>query len=188
MPEHTYSLTSRPFTPALAPADGGGNRPALWFVFRGYRLLVHLDEGAGRASLPSVADPAALGLATLRTHYVGTLDGEPCYAAEVAEASEAPDGMAFRGLRTLYGWLDEDLFWVGGRAVQIVDWDRSHQYCGRCGTPTEPGEAERVRTCPACGYNHYPRLAPAIIVAVTRLASSACSPASSSRGRRWKNA
>jgi len=30
--------------------------------------------------------------------------------------------MAFEGLRSVYGSLDEDLFWVAARAVQIVEW------------------------------------------------------------------
>jgi NAD+ diphosphatase len=41
-----------------------------------------------------------------------------------------------RGLRELYGMLDEDLFVLSGRAIQIVEWDRTHQYCGHCATPT----------------------------------------------------
>jgi NAD+ diphosphatase len=72
------------------------------------------------------------------------------------------------GLRELHG-LVPDLDWsVASRAVQIVAWDRNHRFCGRCGTPTEPDAAERVRRCPNCGLAAYPRLTPAIIVLVTR--------------------
>jgi NAD+ diphosphatase len=60
------------------------------------------------------------------------------------------------------------LFWIAGRAFQIMDWDRNHQFCGFCGSPTRDKVEERVRICPRCGQLHYPRISPAVIVAVTR--------------------
>jgi len=76
--------------------------------------------------------------------------------------------MTFEGLRKIYGRLDEDLFWIAARAVQIVDWDRTHQFCGRCGVPLRTKTTERAKECPQCGLLHFPRLAPAIIVLVER--------------------
>jgi NAD+ diphosphatase len=57
---------------------------------------------------------------------------------------------------------------VAGRAVQIVEWDRTHRFCGACATPTEPVAGERARICPSCELASFPRLAPAVIVAVER--------------------
>jgi NAD+ diphosphatase len=71
-------------------------------------------------------------------------------------------------LRALFGLFDEAMFALAGRAVQIMDWDRSHQYCGRCGTPTLVKSGERARTCPNCGQIHYPRIAPAVMGLVQR--------------------
>ena len=76
--------------------------------------------------------------------------------------------MDFKDLRQVYGLLEEDLFVLGGRAVQIVEWDRTHQYCGRCGSRTQTKEKERAKVCPQCGLHNFPRLSPAIIVAVER--------------------
>jgi NAD+ diphosphatase len=52
--------------------------------------------------------------------------------------------------------------------MQILAWDRTHQYCGQCGTPTENAGHERSKRCPNCGLVAYPRLSPAIIIAVVR--------------------
>jgi len=49
-----------------------------------------------------------------------------------------------------------------------VDWDRTHQFCGRCGAPMEAKATERAKLCPRCGLHHFPRLAPAVIVLVER--------------------
>jgi NAD+ diphosphatase len=76
--------------------------------------------------------------------------------------------MAFHDLRSLYGRLEPDLHDLAGRAIQIVDWDRNHRFCGACGTPTEKATAERSRVCPRCGLSHFPRIAPSMIVAVER--------------------
>jgi len=76
--------------------------------------------------------------------------------------------MRFAQLRGLWGSLPEELFWIAGRAFQIVDWDRNHQYCGRCGTRTRDREEERAKICPRCGHIAYPRISPAVIVAITR--------------------
>jgi NAD+ diphosphatase len=76
--------------------------------------------------------------------------------------------MAWEGLRALFTVLDDAHFALAGRAIQLVDWDRSHRYCGRCGTPTEAKPEERARVCPACRFSAYPRLAPAVMALVRR--------------------
>jgi len=68
----------------------------------------------------------------------------------------------------LWGRVDETVWTVAGRAVQLVEWERTHRFCGRCATPTEPATGERARRCPACGLLAFPRLAPAIIVLIER--------------------
>jgi NAD+ diphosphatase len=132
----------------------------------GDRLLVY--AGSSSVQVPYLQSFSELGLSTLREHYLGELDHHPCYSVEVPEETEAPGGMAFEGLRQVYGRLDEDLFWIATRAVQIVDWDRTHRFCGRCGAPMEVKATERAKLCPRCGLHHFPRLAPAIIVLVER--------------------
>ncbi len=137
-----------------------------WFAFQENKLLV--DSKSDPVVVPLLVDFDELGLTALRQNYLGRLDGRHCYAVEVADGTTPPTGMAFEGLRQLYGRLDEDLFWIAGRAVQITDWDRTHRFCGRCGTPLRAKSAERAKECPQCGLLQFPRLAPAIIVLVER--------------------
>lgn len=146
---------------------------AYWFILRGFQLLVQLD--GEQAAWPCVADVAELGLSPVRQHYLGCLSGEMdgetanhCFAIEVAAETEPPAGMSFEGLRTLYGRMPDDELWLGGRALQIIDWDRTHLYCGRCGTKNEQLPHERAKKCPNCDLTTYPRISPAIIVRVTR--------------------
>ena len=146
------------------PAERTG--PALWFAFQGAQILVLRDERS--ASLPRAADLRDLGITPKRSQYLGVLGEQHCFACELEEGSAPPDGMQWSGLRALFGAVDDSLFAVAGRAFQIVDWDRSHLFCGRCGTPTIVKSNERARECPSCKQVHYPRIAPAIMALVRR--------------------
>jgi len=155
------------------PADPHG--PAHWFVFQENNLLVR--TAGEQADVLRAAAPEELGLPILRRQYLGHLhvDGQPpvhCYSAEADRTAPLPDGVTAEGLRQLYGRLPDSLFQVAGRAVQIVDWDRTHQFCGRCGSPVESLPTERAKKCPACGLTNFPRLSPAIIIAVVRHADA----------------
>jgi NAD+ diphosphatase len=164
------------FVPAINPPDSRAV-PALWFLFHKFNLLVFLDE-KGQAALPRVVSAASLDLGGYRLvcqQYFGYLKGEThlhCYTSELRADDDKepalPDGMALMNLRRLYGRLDESMLWLAGRAVQLVDWDRTHQFCGCCGTPTHTAAHERVKQCPNCGHTSYPRLSPAVIVQLTR--------------------
>jgi NAD+ diphosphatase len=140
--------------------------PAWWFAFHESKLLLYQEPTS--VSLPFLIDFGELGLTTLSEHYLGRLDDHPCYAVEVVDGTTPPGGMIFEGLRQTYGRLDEDLFWIAARAVQIVDWNRTHQFCGRCGVPLRTMTTERAKECPQCKLLHFPRLSPAIIVLVER--------------------
>ena len=162
----------------LVACDAPGE--AHWFVFRGDELAVEMGPLAAPSDDPRVkARPAWarlplqknhnwLGSHPLRTLYLGTLGGLQCWAAELPDDAPPPAGMAWAGLRALYTVLDDAHFALAGRALQLVAWDRTHQFCGRCGTRTEAKKAERVRVCPACKLSAYPRVAPAIMALVKR--------------------
>src|SRR4030042_4465845 len=115
---------------------------AWWFAFQGTKLLVY--QGSDSVSIPCLVDFAELGLISLSQHYLGHLDDRDCYAVELAEGTALPLGMPLEGLRQIYGRLDEALFWVATRAVQIVDWDRTHLFCGRGAHPLRTKQKERA--------------------------------------------
>ena len=159
------------FHAAVTPPAGQSD-PALWLLFRGSELLVKEEEG--NVALPRLGTPKDLGLALLREQYLGTLTMQnvaiPSYAGEL-EAGEPPPGMHYYSLRQLFGRLPDPYLGLAGRAVQIIDWDRTHRYCSRCGTPVEQVLHERAKKCPSCGLTSYPRLSPAMIVSVERLSA-----------------
>lgn len=140
---------------------------AWWFVFRENDLLVYMTEE--QAQIPRIVQPEDLCLHPLRIQALSQLHGVPCFAAEIAaDETNVPEGMAFRALRPLYNILPEPFFLMAGRAFQIMHWDRTSQYCGRCGHPTTLVDHERAKVCHECHLTIYPRISPAIIVAVIK--------------------
>lgn len=155
------------FAGAVEPPEARSSL-AWWFAFAADRLIVR--EAGEAIELPLVTEPEELGLAPESRHYLGRLDGRDCWAVDLGAdpAQVLPEGWSARQLRGMYGRIDDDLFALAGRAVQVVEWGRNHRFCGRCGAATESLPGERAKRCPACGLTTYPRLSPAVIVQVTR--------------------
>jgi len=162
--------TAYTFVPRISPPEDGRG-PAYWFALQDDRLIL---RGAGdSAEAPQATDLAELGLTAVRQQYLGYLQDEQarqmhCYSAEIDPKAVLNDGLIALGLREAYPHLGDLLFNLAGRAQQIVTWDRTHQFCGQCGTRTEPVPNERAHRCPSCGLTNYPRISPAIIIAVVR--------------------
>lgn len=153
------------FTPGFRPPQDSEQEPKspLCFVFRHRELLITTD---GR--LPALHELDAAGIESVRSQFLGMLGDSPCHSVELSPDTQPIPGTAFRDLRALYPVLDELTHSLAGRAVQIMEWDRTHQFCGACGKPTELSTTDRSRACPDCHIPQFPRLAPAMIVAVER--------------------
>ena len=150
------------FVPGHIAPENSGPNPRL-FAFLGRELLVTSEN-----LLPSVTAIDGLGIEATRTQYLGAWDQQHCYSAELPGDFKPPEGFATKDLRMLFGALEPELHALAGRAVQIVEWDRTHQFCGVCGGQTEVSSTDRSRSCPDCAIPMYPRLSPAMIVAVER--------------------
>ncbi len=142
-----------------------------WFICQGANLLTTAEMNQPDAdllncSLPQATQLADLGMNAARTQFLGYLNGQPCIAAELADGAEHPENLAFQNLRSLHNRLSEDLFAIAARAIQVIEWDRTHQYCGHCATALTQIPTERSKRCPNCQLRQYPRLSPAVIMLI----------------------
>lgn len=152
-------LSTVPFTPAVQPSAPAS--PLAWcFAFVEGQLL--LRPAGEQLELPALAEPWAQAR---ERHYLGQLDGQDCW---VLALDEAPPDWQAQPLRAAMMQLSEPLMGLAGRAAQVLEWDRTHRFCGVCGTPTERLVQERARRCPSCQHQAYPRLSPAMMALVWR--------------------
>ena len=148
---YAVGVHDAPFRPLVEPPD----------AHPGPSRYVHV-VGAG-----VWLDDLAPDLPAEAMHFVGLVDGEAWWCVDVPRGEDPSDGASV-DLRRLHGMVPEHHWLAAGRAVQVVEWARTHRFCGRCGERTARVPGERAMRCPACGLLAFPRLSPAMITLVTR--------------------
>lgn len=59
-----------------------------------------------------------------------------------------------------------EIGWVSLVGLQLRNWYLQNRFCGRCGSPLTSKIDERALVCPTCVTVVYPKISPAIIVAI----------------------
>ena len=95
--------------------------------------------------------------------YLFAIDNKRFYLLEAVELEEY-QLFTRRELRTV---APQHLAFAGVTAFQLYDWYQSHKFCGRCGKPMKHDEKERMLRCEECHQTEYPKICPAVIIAVT---------------------
>ncbi|MGB9378950.1 MAG: NAD(+) diphosphatase [Mycobacteriales bacterium] len=116
----------------------------------------------GEADHPRLALASADQIADAPTRFFLGEDGERPYFAAVIEAPP-PEWAGLRQVGALLGGRDAGLL---ATSVALTNWHRAHTHCPRCGTPTQVTGGGWLRSCPADGSEHYPRMDPAVIMLV----------------------
>lgn len=137
------------FRPSLTPTENAGEHRYIHVV----ESKVFIDDRPAHDSWPQ--------------HFLGMHGSVAVWGIDVPRGEEPGYGAEI-DLFSLYGRVPEDEWAIAGRAVQLVDWARTHKFCGRCGEPTVMADSERAFVCPSCKLMQFPRLSPAIITLVTR--------------------
>ena len=137
----------------LPGAKAIGEGEARYFVCHNNNILQLVDEK--EAWRPATREELGQ-FDGVHEHYMGTLSGKKCFAVHVSE----PGSAGFASLRMNIQNIGPTLFNLAGRALQVCDWYRSHQFCGRCGKSTTDSKRDRSTVCAGCKLNFYPRLSP----------------------------
>jgi NAD+ diphosphatase len=152
------------FVPGTNAPPAMSARPR-WFLVHQAGLVVRAEDSG--FTLPALSDVVDLGFDPKAAQYVGSLDGEDCFALHL-ESATVREPWTVQGLRGLFAALGEELFIVAGRALQLASFELTHRFCGGCGRPTRRVRGEHSVRCDFDDLSFYPRIAPAIIVLVRR--------------------
>ena len=131
------------------------------------KLLLH-QPAEETYHIPQYSQLQKAGHELTETLLLGTLEGRPMHVALHPTALEASHDLSPQDLRPLLRHMPADRFHAAGHASHWAHWHSTSQFCGRCGTPTQWLPQENGKECPNCGFRHYPRVVPAVIVAVNR--------------------
>jgi NAD+ diphosphatase len=100
--------------------------------------------------------------------YLFTLDGRGYFLIEDVHGEVAHEGYSYHEGFALLSLQPSWMAFGAVTALHLASWYQSHRYCGTCGTALEHGSCERMLACPQCGQIEYPKIAPVVIVGVTR--------------------
>ncbi|MDF2839773.1 MAG: pyrophosphatase [Clostridia bacterium] len=145
---------------ALPPPSD--NEKAFWFIFSEDKLYVELQGKVAHIPFTNSIKN------NLNSIYLGRLDSSPCFAAELSDKSSTDPILSPISLRQLYGLIEDEIFWLAARAYHLINWSKNNQYCGRCGGQTISDVMEHSKLCPKCCQSIYPKISPAVIVAITK--------------------
>lgn len=126
---------------------------AMDITFFGDKVAIGLPDGSATV-LETFASPDG---ETVRVYV--TPSGKVC-----ALHAQTP---LFHTLREFYGVASHRDYALVARAAQIVHWRRSYQFCPQCASPLirKPG-LEMAMRCECCHRDFFPRIDPAVIVAI----------------------
>jgi NAD+ diphosphatase len=151
------------FESLVVPPEGASRDEAWFFIRLRDGFVCVSEQGAPR---PVTGDELRWMDIDVRAElYLGEHRGRSVYA--VIASGGVPEGYALAGLRDLLGRVEPSVFYLAGRAQQIIDWHEGHQFCGRCGNEMDDHPKDRAKFCGNCNAINYPKLAPSIIVLVT---------------------
>ena len=131
------------------------------FVFDGNNVLVSGDGENSPLSLPKASSFNQNELT-----YLFKID-DRAYFLYTGENCPYLDGFSYMTKRVLRSDNPRTVCFAGFTAYQLFQWYKVNKFCGFCGCRTEHSKTERALVCPHCGNTIYPKIAPAVIVAVT---------------------
>lgn len=124
-------------------------------------ILIKAD--CGHLFFPSAKNPPA----TEKIIYLFSVD-EKRYFLAVTQDEILLAGFSYQGLRELRGSCGNADLLVAFTAYHLWRWYTDNHFCGRCAAELSFSETERALVCKKCGNTIYPRINPAVIVAVTK--------------------
>ena len=141
----------------------GENRSDLTFLFKDDQLL--MVESGSSLRLPLSRELRQIPSKGRWFAEHGTFN---CFVNSLPRGFLIPGRAKLLTIRQLFGRVNDGIYSLAGRAVQILNWDLSHRFCGRCATPMEEKQGEIAKICPSCRSISYPRISPAVIMTVER--------------------
>lgn len=98
--------------------------------------------------------------------YLFSIEDSTFYLADVPEDA-FDSAFKLENMQTLRQTTPNHLTYAGLVGYQLYNWYKNRHFCGHCGTAMAPSPKERMLFCPECGNIEYPKISPAVIVAVT---------------------
>lgn len=129
-------------------------------IFHGDRILCRIE-----GDMVSYLTYGELGCYEDALTYLFSI-GELTYYFYPTEEKLHIKGYGYEKMFHLRRMQPQEEIYAGVTAYHLYQWYWDNRYCGRCGKSFVPDKKERMLRCEGCGNTVYPRINPAVIVAV----------------------
>lgn len=137
-----------------------------WLIFQNDQVLFIRRQNS--LELPSAKDLSSINPHIIRKHLLGHFNKTEIHCADILHQHLPTNIFESLPLRSALDHLGDDWYSILTKAFTIINWDRNHQHCGRCGEPTLHKPFTFERFCTGCSITFYPRISPSIIVLIRR--------------------
>lgn len=101
----------------------------------------------------------------VKLQYLFAIDDIGCYLAE-EYFFDGQSGFHMEKISIFRKAVPAKMAFAGITGYQLYQWYQERRYCGKCGREMYHSEEERAMVCDHCGIHEYPKISPAVIVAV----------------------
>ncbi|MFR5691612.1 MAG: NAD(+) diphosphatase [Lachnospiraceae bacterium] len=158
---HQYRNEYQPMKPA---------EDSILLCCKGRNLLLRRE---GEIAYPTFEEAVNAGVDAGELYhtytYLFTIDDRRFYlgSGEVGEALCEHSTYEWENVSFFRASKPKYLSFAGITGWQLSRWYETRRFCGRCGKPMVHDEKERMMRCPSCGLMEFPKICPAVIIAVT---------------------
>jgi NAD+ diphosphatase len=130
--------------------------------YNGSSLL--LKTSGDELEIPQKKDFSKISDKTIKT-FLFTLDDVPCYL--IWDDLKADNScFIYKEINFFRTVRKQEIAWISIVGFHLMNWYSQNKFCGKCGTRTIQKKEERAILCPDCNTVVFPRISPAIIVAI----------------------
>jgi len=105
-----------------------------------------------------------------KSHKLVDQDNMVVYCAEITDEHPLYKAHDFLPLKKALDMFEPAWYGIAAKAYAILNWDRNHQFCGRCGSTLQDRLNQQhivfERRCTQCNLFFYPRISPSVIVRI----------------------
>ncbi|MFA5328475.1 MAG: NAD(+) diphosphatase [Prolixibacteraceae bacterium] len=97
--------------------------------------------------------------------FLFTLDDISCFLMRGRLNIDQP-GLIFREISFFRTIAQQEIAWISIAGFHLWNWYGQNKFCGKCGSKMQHKPDERALICPDCQTVVYPKISPAVIVAI----------------------
>jgi NAD+ diphosphatase len=102
---------------------------------------------------------------SIKNTFLFTLNDVSCFL--IWECPKTDNSrLIYKEINFFRTFKQKEIAWISIVGFQLMNWYANNKFCGKCGSATKEKKDERAIICPSCNTIIFPKISPAVIVAI----------------------